>query len=305
MGGHSYDIGVGSADSGRSYSTSSHKTFTSKSEADPDVLVSGERRIFTDAENPIIIALDVTGSMGDSAKIMFDKMPMFWGQIEQKGYLSDPAVSFAAIGDAYCDTAPLQVTQFERAKAIHPWLKKIWLEGGGGGQTMESYDLAALFYINRCDISNMKHGFFFFIGDEGFYPELDGKDTVPIFKKLMDIYDTFFIHWPYGGGGDPADNRIVKQWRSVMGERLLILKDPKAIVDIMLGLVAMATGARSMGDYEEDLKGRGQTSSRIKTVKDTLKSFTKDLVVVPHDKSLSTQTERNLLKNRDPFRRRT
>jgi len=303
MGGSSYDVGVGSASSGKSYSDDSDKTFSSKSNANNDVLVSGERRISTEAENPIVIALDVTGSMGDSAKIMFDKMPMFWGQMEQKNYLKDPAVSFAAIGDAYCDTAPLQVTDFEKAKAIHPWLQKIWLEGGGGGQTYESYELAALFYITRCSIPNCKHGFFFFIGDEGFYPEIDGKDSILIFKKLMEVYDTFFIHWPYDGGGSD-DTRIVKQWRAVMGERLLILKDPKAIVDVMLGLIAMLTGVKSMSDYEEDLKGRGQSASRIKTVKDTLKPFTKDLVVVSDNKSLVTKGG-NLLPNRDPFRRRT
>jgi len=302
MGGSSYNIGVGSADSGRSYSSSSHKTFSSKNKANDEVLLSGERRISTDAENPIVIALDVTGSMGDSTKIMFDKMPMFWGQMEQKGYLKDPAVSFAAIGDAYCDQAPLQITQFERAKKIHPWLEKIWLEGGGGGQTMESYDLAALFYINRCDMPNIKHGFFFFIGDEGFYPELDGKDTTLIFKELMKIYDTFFIHWPYGDNGI-ADARIVKQWKAVMGERFLILREPKAIVDVMLGLIAMTMGIRSMNEYEDELKDRGQTASRIKTVKDTLKPFTKDLAVVPNNKSVSVRGE-NLLTNRDPFRSR-
>lgn len=30
-------------------------------------------------ENPIVFALDVTGSMGDWSKIIYDKMPMFYG----------------------------------------------------------------------------------------------------------------------------------------------------------------------------------------------------------------------------------
>lgn len=30
-------------------------------------------------KNPIVFALDVTGSMGDWAKVIYDKMPMFYG----------------------------------------------------------------------------------------------------------------------------------------------------------------------------------------------------------------------------------
>jgi hypothetical protein len=41
---------------------------------------------------------------------------MFYGQIMIKNYLPDPAISFCAIGDATCDTAPLQVTDFGQGK---------------------------------------------------------------------------------------------------------------------------------------------------------------------------------------------
>ena len=32
-----------------------------------------------DALNPIVMAIDVTGSMGNWTKIIYDKMPMFYG----------------------------------------------------------------------------------------------------------------------------------------------------------------------------------------------------------------------------------
>ena len=306
MGGSSYDRPVYTSTGGSSYSDDSDTLYSKRHKVHQDVLMDGERRIFTDAKNPICIALDVTGSMGNSAKIMFDKMPMFWGQIEQKGYLPDPSVSFAAIGDAYCDTAPLQVTQFEKGKKIDEWLDKIWLEGGGGGQTMESYDLAALFYVQRCSVPNMEHGFFFFIGDEDYYKELDGKKTDPIFQELMFKFDTYFIHWPYNSyGGD--DSRIVASWKKLMGERFLILDEPKAIVDIMLGIIAMRMGVRDMNEYEDDLKNKGQSASRIKKVRETIKKYerkknSKDIVVIPSNKDIASY--RPLLPNRDPFRKR-
>eukprot|EP00349_Pseudokeronopsis_sp_Brazil_P002038 CAMPEP_0202962536 /NCGR_PEP_ID=MMETSP1396-20130829/6650_1 /ASSEMBLY_ACC=CAM_ASM_000872 /TAXON_ID= /ORGANISM="Pseudokeronopsis sp., Strain Brazil" /LENGTH=59 /DNA_ID=CAMNT_0049683199 /DNA_START=131 /DNA_END=310 /DNA_ORIENTATION=- len=57
----------------------------------------------TEAENPIVVAIDVTGSMGNWSKIIYDKMPMFYGQIMMQGYLSDPALSICGIGDASTD----------------------------------------------------------------------------------------------------------------------------------------------------------------------------------------------------------
>lgn len=303
MGGSSYNVGVGRASSGRSYSRDADETYSKTKKAHADVLPTGDRRVWTDVKNPIVIALDVTGSMGDSAKIMFDKIPMFWGQIEQKGYLADPAVSFAAIGDVYCDEAPLQVTQFEKAKAIHPWLEKIWLEGGGGGQTMESYDLSALFFLEKCSVPEMEHGFFFYIGDEGYYPELDGKDTVPIFQELMKRFDTFFIHWPYNQSPHD-DERIVKDWKRVMGERFIILKDPKAIVDVMLGLIAMRMKVRDLAGYKADLEEKGQDEDRINTVAEVISDFEdSNLPVAAGSKEVSTWKP-ELLPNRDLFRSR-
>lgn len=86
-----------------------------------------------------MFALDVTGSMGDWPKvfllfiqIIYDKMPMFYGQIMMKNYLSNPALSFCAIGDVEFDQAPLQVTKFGEGKEIDDLIAKLWLEGGGG-----------------------------------------------------------------------------------------------------------------------------------------------------------------------------
>ena len=60
--------------------------------------------------------------------------------------VADPQVLFMAVGDADCDRAPLQVGQFETtAELMDKWLTMSYLEGGGGGNSYESYDLA--FYI--------------------------------------------------------------------------------------------------------------------------------------------------------------
>jgi len=273
MGGSSYSRPVYSSPKGKSFSSKSQSQYSRITNAHKDVLPGSDRRLGTDAKNPIVVALDGTGSMGDSAKIMFDKMPMFWGQIEQKGYLKDPALSFAIVGDQYTDDAPLQITQFEKGLTIDKSLKKLWLEGGGGGQTMESYDLAAQFYVDRCDIDEAEQAFFFFIGDEDYYRTLDDQPAEPIFKALMEKFEVFFIHWHYFNAS--TDKRIVKSWKDLMGERLIILKEDKAIVDVMLGIISMMSGVRNLDTYAKEMEERGQSSDRIDTVTDAIKDVDK------------------------------
>src|SRR4051812_12993103 len=132
-------------------------------------------------ETPIVVALDVTRSRGDDTKLMYDKLPMLMGQIELKGYVPNPGISFAAIGDATVDAAPLQVSQFEGDNRMDENLGRIWIEEGGGGTGQESYELCAYFY-SRTNAVRLakgigKKGYFFFIGDEGFYPKLDREQV--------------------------------------------------------------------------------------------------------------------------------
>jgi hypothetical protein len=159
----------------------------------------------------IVVAMDVTRSRGDDAKIIFQKLPMLMGQIYMKNYVPDPTISFAAIGDATCDEAPVQVGQFESDNRLDAVLGKIWLEEGGGGTGQESYELTAYYYARHskldCNQRGQK-GYFFFVGDEGFYPQVS-KDqvkafigdkldediqTAKIFAELQEKYHTFFIY---------------------------------------------------------------------------------------------------------------
>jgi hypothetical protein len=77
---------------------------------------------------------------------------------------------FGAIGDATCDRAPLQVGQFESDNRMDDDLSRILLEGGGGGQKTESYELAMYFMARHtaadCYEKRGKRGYLFIIGDE-------------------------------------------------------------------------------------------------------------------------------------------
>jgi hypothetical protein len=163
------------------------------------------------SETPIVVAFDVTRSRGDDAKHVYDKMPMLIGQIHMRGYVLDPALSFAAIGDATSDQAPLQVGQFASDNRLDTVLESIWLEEGGGGTGQESYELAAYFYARHATLACTavgKKGYFFFIGDEGFYPKVSREqvarlvgDTLPldldastVFRELRQKFHVYFIY---------------------------------------------------------------------------------------------------------------
>lgn len=216
MGGGSY-----SGDVGERTRSTRQEVFTyrgeERQECHSDLNIKGKIRECRDCEEhpnttPIVVAMDVTRSRGNDAKIIYGKLPMFIGQIIMKGYVSDPMISFAAIGDAtFGDQAPIQVGQFESDNRLDDVLSHIWLEQGGGGTGQESYELTAYYYAEHSLLDanqRGKKGYFFFLGDEGFYPKV-AKDQIKVwvgddapgdlssanvFRKLQDKYHVFFIY---------------------------------------------------------------------------------------------------------------
>lgn len=319
MGGGSYDRDVGSVSSSSDYDYSSYTDTAKKAFKNTSVnksLLPLDRRLSCKSKSPIVVAIDGTGSMGNDAYIIYDKMPMFYGQILMQGYLEDPAISFAVVGDAYSDQAPIQICDFEQGTALDEWLKKLWIEGNGGGQSKESYDLTAYYYANYCDLKNATLPFFFFIGDEGYYTKTEGgfinshiggkKTDVPAgttFKKLNEMFNVFLIHKPYSSSEDSA---ILEQWKKVVNpERILILEDSKAIVDVMLGAIALLSEARGLDDYLEDMKDRDQTKDRIKLVEKALSPLNEANSIAKVDTKNKLPAKKSTAKKRQSKTKRT
>ena len=119
----------------------------------------------------IILALDVTGSMGNIAHEIASKgLGSLIEGIFQRKPVTDPHIMFMAVGDANCDSAPLQVSQFECDHRIVEQLTQIFVEQGGGGNCFESYDLPWYFAGTRTAIDCFKKrghkGYLFTMGDE-------------------------------------------------------------------------------------------------------------------------------------------
>jgi hypothetical protein len=258
---------------GRSYSDA---TTANKRVADlvPEV-------IKTESKAPLTILIDVTGSMGDWPAVMFSKLPYM--DNECKEYLGeDMEISFAAVGDANSDQYPIQIRPFTKGREMEKQLKELVIEGNGGGQCHESYELTALYYARNAEMPNAKRPIMIIIGDEGFYDhitkehakmahvKLASKDisTEDVFKELKDMYSVYLIRKPYNSGDDKY---IQKKWEDLIGkEHIAILPAADRVVDVIFGILAQE---KNKVDYfKKEIEDR-QRPDQVDTVYKSLKTI--------------------------------
>lgn len=119
----------------------------------------------------IIIAVDVTGSMGMIAEnLVKTGLGVLFNEILERKPVKDPQIMVMAVGDSFCDQSPFQIGQFESDIKVADWLEKIHVEGNGGGNNSESYDLplyyAAFHTSIDCFEKRKNKGYLITIGDE-------------------------------------------------------------------------------------------------------------------------------------------
>ena len=136
------------------------------------------------ASTPIMIGVDVTGSMGYlSTQIIKESLNELMQSLYANDFVRDPQLLFAAIGDVD-DDAPLQVTQFESDIRIAEQLMDLWLEGRGGDMA-EDYELLWYFAARHTDVDSFnkrgQKGFCITIGDAGCHKTLSMEDVKTIF----------------------------------------------------------------------------------------------------------------------------
>jgi hypothetical protein len=248
-------------------STSSIFGHTLKATLDPKQIKNGLRESRDSSINPastaIIVGLDVTGSMGMIADaIARDGLKTLFAEIYDRKPVSDPHVMFMGIGDALCDAAPLQVSQFEGDIRIADQLVDLWLEGGGGGNASESYTLpwyfAGMHTAIDCFQKRGKKGYLFTIGDEE-PPEvltraelekvLDARVQRDLSStELLDLasrqYEVFHVIVEQGNhcrmGGLPS---VLKKWTALLGQRALRLNDYTKLPEVIVSAIQVNEGA--------------------------------------------------------------
>lgn len=122
---------------------------------------------------PVILALDVTGSMGAAAAEVAKKLNTVMTKLFEK--VADVEFLVMGIGDLAYDKAPIQASQFESDVRIAEQLDKIYFEGNGGGNGYESYTAAWYFGTKHTSLDCWKRGekgIIITMGDEPLNPYL-------------------------------------------------------------------------------------------------------------------------------------
>lgn len=259
--------GCWTASSWDSYSTSTvlgktaaaiYTAYGMKPEFDPKN-VTRESRDSTDHPNstPIIIGLDVTGSMGSILESVAKRLGDLVGEVLDRKPVEDPQILFCAVGDSTCDDAPLQVTQFESDIRIAEQLTSLWFERGGGGNMFESYPLAWYFAANHTSTDNFekrgKKGILFTMGDDGYPSKLTKEEIKRIFgddverdisieellTQVSRQYEVFHLCLAQGGTHRETD---LDNWQRILGEHALRVTDYNKIPEIIVSIMEMLAG---------------------------------------------------------------
>lgn len=157
---------------------------------------------------PVILALDVTGSMGQSCKETAEALGVIMTDLYKK--YKDIEFCIMGIGDLDYDEAPVQMSQFESDVRIAVSLDKIYMEHGGGGNSFESYTAAWWMGLHRTSLDCLKRGrkgIIITMGDEPLNPYLpknelndavnesvqDDIRTDTLYKEASEKFDIFHI----------------------------------------------------------------------------------------------------------------
>lgn len=139
----------------------------------------------------VTVVFDVTGSNTEAAGKVWTELPSLFDLIYGQDWLAGKNfnLQFGAIGDATCDQLPAQLFPFERdGITCEQWLRSLVLEGGGGGQSTESYEMMMwlLTHLNRLDAwKRGKKGLLFMIFDEEPYRNVKLSEL----RDLMNVPD--------------------------------------------------------------------------------------------------------------------
>ena len=211
---------------------------------------------------PIIVALDVTGSMGVIPhQLIQGNLGTLMNEILDRKPVSDPHLMFMGVGDVEYDRAPLQATQFEADIRVAEQLRKIYIERGGGGNSHESYHLPWYFAAMKtsCDAISKrgKKGYLFTIGDEQppkgltkaqaqkvFGGEIT-KDftTEELLRMAEENYHVFHIMVEQGSHFQGHGARVTEEWKDLLGQRAIPLSDYTKLAEVIVSTMQAVEGA--------------------------------------------------------------
>ena len=208
---------------------------------------------------PVILALDVTGSMGQAAVEVAKQLNIIMTKLYEK--VKDVEFMVMGIGDLAYDRYPLQVSQFESDIRIAEQLDKIYFEFGGGGNAYESYTAAWYFGLNHVKLDAWdrgRKGIIITMGDEGVNPYLSAEriyditgreigedvETEALFESVQEKYEVYHLfvnHRIYVNNGS-----FIKTWEKIMDKDHFKVVRLKDLTSEIIKIVTYEAGNNSL-----------------------------------------------------------
>ena len=202
---------------------------------------------------PVILALDVTGSMGRAAMEVAKQINVVMTKLYEN--VTDVEFLVMGIGDLAYDSAPIQASQFESDIRIAEQLDKIYFEGGGGGNSYESYTAAWYFGLNHTKLdcwNRGQKGVIITMGDEPMNPYLPKKalsavtgddlqsdvETAQLYADASEKFDIYHLYVKHGYGRYQED--VHKTFGQFLDEKHLKDTSVDKIADDIIEIVTNA-----------------------------------------------------------------
>lgn len=233
---------------------------------------------------PVILALDVTGSMGPAAREVASALNKIMTDLY--GSVKDVEFMIMAIGDFSYDYAPVQVSQFESDIRIAESLDKVWFEGGGGSNPYESYTAAWWIGLHNTDLDCWKRGkkgLIITIGDEPCNPHLPKEEmedflgvtvqsdveTESLRRELEGKYEVTHIHVNHGSDSRDRKKYVMKSFGRYGVD--VHATDVDGISDVIVDLVKRHAGlpasiADNFGNGETGDKEAADTETTVEDI---------------------------------------
>lgn len=226
---------------------------------------------------PVILALDVTGSMGQAAVEVAKKLNVIMTNLYEK--VLDVEFLIMGIGDMAYDEYPIQASQFESDIRIAEQLDKIYFEFGGGGNSFESYTAAWYFGSRHTKLDCLnrgRKGIIITMGDEelnpyipktGRYCTLSGVtgddvqediETKDLYREVCEKFNVYHLDVSHGNRWWDKD-RIEKSFKKYLDDEHFRKVTIDSISDDIVDIVLNEVGSNAENPVIAPLNSEGIT----------------------------------------------
>lgn len=201
---------------------------------------------------PIILALDVTGSMGAAAMEVASKLHQIVSSVLNE--IKDAEFMIMGIGDIEYDRHPVQASQFESDVRTARNLDSIFFEHGGGDNLWESYTAAWYFGVHNTRLDCWKRGrrgVIITMGDEQINPLLPALPlnkalgcseqadvgTAELYTEVKNRYDVYHIHVNHNVPSEHRSASALSTFGAVVGEEHVKVSTIDKLSDVIHDIV--------------------------------------------------------------------